>query len=101
MNNKEQYKKIMQLTAKCWADEAFKASFIKDPVKILKENGIVTPEGMKVRVVENTEKESYIVIPPKPSDELSEEQLDKVAGGKSGQTGCCCTGLCCCTGHGV
>jgi len=81
MDQKNQSKKYMQVIAKCWSDEEFKKNFMKDPAKVLKENGVEMPAGMKLHVVENTEKESYIIIPPKPSTELSDDQLDKVAGG--------------------
>ena len=76
-------KKYGQIIAKCWADEKFKKEFIKDPAKVLKENGLNIPEGMGFKVLENTEKLSHIIIPLKPSQELSDEQLDKAAGGSS------------------
>jgi len=34
-----------------------------------------------VTVVENTDKQFHLVLPPVPSDELSDEALDAVAGG--------------------
>lgn len=88
-------KKYGQLIAKCWADEEFKKKFIKSPAKVLKEQGIEVPKGMKFKVVENTDKLAYIVIPQKPSQELSDEQLDKAVGGGSssntvGTIGCAC-----------
>jgi hypothetical protein len=36
---------------------------------------------MTVTVVENTDKLFHLVLPPVPSDELSDEALDAVAGG--------------------
>jgi len=39
------------------------------------------PDGMAVTVVENTDKQFHLVLPPVPSDELSDEALDAVAGG--------------------
>jgi len=78
---KEKAKKFGQVIAKCWADEEFKKKFKAEPDAVLKEHGVDFPEGIKLHVVENTEKEAYIVIPPKPGKELSDESLDKVAGG--------------------
>ena len=43
--------------------------------------GIVVPAGMTVTVVENTDKQFHLVLPPVPTDELSDEALDAVAGG--------------------
>jgi len=47
----------------------------------LKAEGIYVPAGMTVTVVENTDKLFHLVLPPVPSDELSEDALDAVAGG--------------------
>ncbi len=46
-----------------------------------KAEGIDVPAGMTVTVVENTDKLFHLVLPPVPSDELSDEALDAVAGG--------------------
>ncbi|MBP2638071.1 MAG: hypothetical protein H6Q72_3978 [Firmicutes bacterium] len=78
MNQQEQAKKWGQIVAKCWADEAFKARFKADPAAVFKEYGLVVPVGLKV--VENLPEVNYIVLPAKPAD-LSDEQLDGVAGG--------------------
>ena len=42
--------------------------------------GAEVPAGLTVKAVENTEKVFHLVIPAKPTD-LSDEDLDKVAGG--------------------
>ena len=39
------------------------------------------PDGLAVTVVENTDKQFHLVLPPVPTDELSDEALDAVAGG--------------------
>ncbi len=36
---------------------------------------------MEVVMVENTEDITHFILPPEPSDELSDEQLDGAAGG--------------------
>jgi hypothetical protein len=74
----EQSRKWGQIVAKCWADAAFKARFLADPAAVFKEYGIVAPAGLKA--VANTAEVTYIVLPAKPGD-LSDEQLDKIAGG--------------------
>ena len=87
---KEQAKLMEQLIAKTWADEAFKQRLISNPAAVLKEAGLEAPEGIELRVVEDTDKVVHLVLPPKPSsDELSEEQLSNAAGG---YWGCGCGG---------
>jgi hypothetical protein len=48
----------------------------------LKAEGIDVPAGMAVTVLDNTDKQFYLVLPPVPTDELSEDDLEAVAGGK-------------------
>jgi hypothetical protein len=72
-----------KIIAKAWRDPAFKAELIANPAAALKAEGIDLPAGMAVTVVENTDKLFHLVLPPVPSDELSEEALDGVAGGAS------------------
>ncbi|MCX5816090.1 MAG: nitrile hydratase subunit alpha [Proteobacteria bacterium] len=67
--NEEETKKTQQwakLIAKAWADEDFKARLVADPVAVLRAEGIDVPDGKKLKVVEDTEDTSYIVIPVKP-----------------------------------
>ena len=70
-----------KIIAKAWRDPAFKAELIANPAAALKAEGIDVPAGMTVTVVENTDKLFHLVLPPVPSDELSDEALDAVAGG--------------------
>ena len=77
----ENAKKMGQLIAKCWEDEALKARLIANPAAVLQEFGLEAPAGVELKVVENSVQVQYLVLPPKPSDELTDEQLDGVAGG--------------------
>jgi hypothetical protein len=78
----EEYaKKYGQIVAKAWADEEFKARLLADPAAVLQSEGISIPAGVELRAVENTPEVMYISLPPKPSEELSDEQLNQVAGG--------------------
>ena len=80
MSKEEQGKKMGQIIAKCWADEGFKQKLLADPMATLKAEGAVLPAGLTVKAVENTDQVFHLVIPAKPTD-LSDEDLDKVAGG--------------------
>ena len=89
MEREEMNKKMSKVIAKAWSDADFKARLLANPAETLQAEGIEIPAGVKVNVVENTKEQFYFVIPNKV-DELSEEDLDKVAGGSM-----------CCRGKGV
>ena len=88
--SEEQGKKMSQLIAKCWADEGFKQKLLADPAATLKAEGVDLPDGLTVKALENTDSVFHLVIPAKPT-ELSDDDLDKVAGGS-------CFGICWCNG---
>jgi hypothetical protein len=78
----EQARKLGQVVAKAWTDEAFKQRLLTEPATVLTEQGIAVPAGMAVRVVEDTERLRHFVLPARPAEgELSEEQLAQAAGG--------------------
>ena len=77
----ERGKQYGQLVAKAWSDEGFKARLLANPKAAMAEVGMDAPEGVEIEVVESTQEKAYLVIPPKPVGELSDEDLDKVAGG--------------------
>jgi hypothetical protein len=76
----DQANQYQQLIAKCWADEAFKQRLLDDPAGTLKAEGISVPEGVTIRVMENTGQEMILVIPSMPTV-LSDEVLRGTAGG--------------------
>ena len=73
-----QYGKVI---AKAWREPAFKAKLIADPRAILVEAGLAIPAGVTVKVLEDTTTHLHFVLPPKPTGQLSDEALDKVAAG--------------------
>src|SRR5690348_12605708 len=74
------------LVARAWRDADFRRRLLADPAAALAEHGLEVPEGLRVRVVENTPTLVHLILPARPAGELSEEQLDQLAaaGGKSG-----------------
>ncbi len=68
-------------------DESFKQQLLSGSVgakaAIEQEIGQKLPEGLQIKVIEETANASYIVLPKMPSgdQELSEEELETVAGG--------------------
>ena len=81
MSNAEQGKAATygKIIAKAWRDPSFKAKLIADPRATLKQAGVAVPAGVTVRVVENTATLVHLVLPPKPTEQLSDEALDDVA----------------------
>ncbi|MFZ5622969.1 MAG: NHLP leader peptide family RiPP precursor [Gemmatimonadota bacterium] len=56
-----------KIVAKAWADPAFKKRLKADPHAVLGEYGIRIPKDVRIRVVENTAKTLYVVLPAKPA----------------------------------
>ncbi|MBT9099086.1 NHLP leader peptide family RiPP precursor [Methylovulum psychrotolerans] len=77
-----------QIVARCWADAEFKAKLMGDPIATLTAEGIAVPEGLELRVLENTATTVNLVLPSPPAEgELSDEDLGAVTGGSG--CGCC------------
>ncbi|WP_414581506.1 NHLP leader peptide family RiPP precursor [Scytonema sp. PCC 10023] len=73
------------LIAKAWKDEAFKQELIENTKAVYeRELGQQLPENLKIRVMEETSDTLYLTLPktPQVSEELSEEALEAVAGGR-------------------
>ena len=77
----EQKNQLASLFAACWKDEALKARFMADPKAVLAEYDMPVPDGMDVKVVENADNCVHITLPKRPSDDLSDEELEAAAGG--------------------
>ena len=79
----EQKNALAQLFAACWKDEALKARFMADPKAVLAEYGMPVPDGMNIKVVENSDSHVHITLPMPPADnnDLADDELSNVAGG--------------------
>ncbi|MFG1188448.1 NHLP leader peptide family RiPP precursor [Xanthobacter flavus] len=67
------------------SDPDFRARLLQDATATLAELGIVLPPEVTVKVVENTPSVVHLVLPALATEELTEGQLDQVAGGTSGE----------------
>jgi hypothetical protein len=76
---KEQGKKYARMIAKAWSDEAFKERLINDPRPVLEAEGICPPKGVEIKVLEQTSKIEYIVIPMLPEGSSIVEAEERVA----------------------
>ena len=86
--SKEQ-KVFRQVVEKAWNDPAFKSELIASPeatIESLTGETVTVPEGKELVVVDHSDASKvYFAIPPRPNYdemELSDEQLEMVAGGE-------------------
>ena len=74
-----------KIIARAWTDDEFRRKFVADPKGQFEAHlGTTLPNSLKMKVHEETPDSLHFVIPQKPVenlDELSEEDLEKVAGG--------------------
>ena len=68
MYREEFQKAYGRVVAQAWSDEAFKKKFLSDPIGVFKENGIEVPEGVRVKIVENTDEDVHFILPSKPGE---------------------------------
>lgn len=86
MTNEDLTQKITTILAKCWSDKAFKQELLTNTAATLQAEGVQVPAGYTVKVMENTNDTLNFVLPPNPNGELSDLELESVAGGKPGPT---------------
>ena len=73
-----------KIVALAWQDEDFRRKFVADPKAQFEERlGTKLPASLKMTAHEENENSLHFVIPAKPKTtaELSDEDLEKVAGG--------------------
>lgn len=70
-----------QIIKKAKSDKNFKKALVDNPKETLKTQlGVQVPAEVEFKVVEESAKVVYLVLPVDP-EELNEKQLDSVAGG--------------------
>lgn len=81
---------IQTVISKAWENLSFRKELIADPVTAIERLSgikIVLPEGKTLVIADQTDKSKvYLTIPAEPemdNMELSEEQLESIAGGKA------------------
>ena len=83
----DRQKKINEVLARVWKDEAYKQKLLSDPRGTLTAAGISFPENVRLKIHTDTADTLNLVIPRNPTDtELSDATLDAVSGGSSGDT---------------
>jgi len=83
--NPKQQQAIQAIVARAEVDPAFRASLLRQPVEAIQRTfGVALPPGFRVRFVERDPSVDLLVVLTDPADEageLSEDQLESVAGG--------------------
>ncbi|MBO3458659.1 NHLP leader peptide family RiPP precursor [Aetokthonos hydrillicola Thurmond2011] len=73
------------IIAQAWKDNAYKQELLNNSKTVVeKEFGVQIPEEIKVQVLEENPTNLYFVLPMRPEipgQELSDEQLEAIAGG--------------------
>ncbi|SMP25798.1 NHLP leader peptide family RiPP precursor [Chryseobacterium profundimaris] len=83
----QEQKMYAEIVQKAWEDAEFKNELVNSPIEAIEKltgKKLNLPEGKKIVVRDQTDESVfYINIPAKPSDdvELSDDQLEMVAGG--------------------
>ncbi|MBI5524048.1 MAG: NHLP leader peptide family natural product precursor [Desulfarculus sp.] len=79
-----------KVVAKAWADESYKAKLIKDPAAVLKTEGLEIPQGVQLKVVEDTNSLRHLVLPALPAEaaDLGEAALSERLAAYSSSCSC-------------
>jgi Nitrile hydratase, alpha chain len=81
MKNQDFRQVFSQIIVKTWKDPQFKQKLLKDPQSALREEGIDFQDGINLVAHANTDNEFHFILPRKPSEDLSDQQLAEIAAG--------------------
>ncbi|MDE0191508.1 MAG: NHLP leader peptide family RiPP precursor [Gammaproteobacteria bacterium] len=71
---------LEQLLSRAGEDPDFRARLLTEPEATLKEEyGFAVPDGMSLKVIEDSRTTSHLVLPPNP--QLSRDEMRAVSGG--------------------
>lgn len=91
----ERYEFERKFIERAWEDEAFKQELLSNPKAVFeKESAQEFPTDLEIEVLQETANKIYLVLPNNPASaieteqELSEEALETVAGGKGWTWNC-------------
>lgn len=76
----ENAKIARRVIARCWTDETYKRKLLANPNPVLIAEGLAIPNGVRAKVVENTDTTWCFVVPQRPADP-TEMQLSAMAAG--------------------
>ncbi|MFI5334953.1 MAG: NHLP leader peptide family RiPP precursor [Chlamydiales bacterium] len=67
-----------EVVARAWKDDLFKRKLLTRTNEALKEYGLAVPAGVNLKILEETSTSTYLVLPNKPQEELSETEMKKM-----------------------
>ena len=79
MNDEQNGRIAADVFARTMTDSEFKAQFIADPAAVLTAAGVEVPEGLTIKVVENSSTTFHVVLPD--PEAVSDELLAAASGG--------------------
>jgi hypothetical protein len=93
MNDEQNGRIAADVFARTMTDPEFKAQFIADPAGVLSAAGVEVPEGLTIKVVENSSSTFYVVLPD--PEAVTDELLAAASGGSTASSassvGCAAT----------
>lgn len=70
---------LAHVVVQAWRSDAYRQALVHDPHEVLlRDAGIEIPRDVEIRVVENTERVQYLVLPAKPAPPIAEEEAEHV-----------------------
>ena len=81
MNDEQNGRIAADVFARAMTDSEFKAQFIADPAAVLSAAGVEVPEGLTIKVVENSSTTFHVVLPD--PEAVSDELLAAASGGST------------------
>jgi Nitrile hydratase, alpha chain len=63
---KEDLGSLATVIEKAWTDDSYKEALVADPEAVLSSEGISLPQGVRLRVVEDTGEMIHLVLPARP-----------------------------------
>ena len=84
MNDEQNGRIAADVFARAMTDPEFKAQFVADPAAVLSAAGVEVPEGLTIKVVENSSTTFHVVLPD--PEAVSDELLAAASGGSTSST---------------
>ena len=84
MNDEQNGRIAADVFARTMTDPEFKAQFIADPAGVLSAAGVEVPEGLTIKVVENSSSTFHFVLPD--PEAMTDELLAAASGGSTAST---------------
>ena len=81
MNDEQNGRIAADVFARAMTDPEFKAQFIADPAGVLSAAGVEVPEGLTIKVVENSSSTFHVVLPD--PEAMTDELLAAASGGST------------------